>query len=158
LPSDGRYQIIIGSYNNTGSGAYDLEIEHGNGLSLTPTVIPTPLPPEIASLGTQEGDLPFGQTALWLYNGTAGETLTMSLSSDMFDTFLTIKNAAGDELMLDDDSGEIGTNSRISDFTLPADGEYQIIVGSFGDGGAGHYILEIELVQSMTPSPTATQQ
>ena len=68
---------------------------------------------------------------VWTFQGSGGQTVTIDVRSDEFDTYGQLLNAAGDRLAEDDDSGG-ALNSRIT-FTLPASGQYQIVVNNFGD-------------------------
>ncbi|HLG17349.1 MAG TPA: cohesin domain-containing protein [Blastocatellia bacterium] len=82
------------------------------------------------------------------FSGTAGQQVSISLSSTTFDTYLYLvgpgKSLAGEN----DDGGAPGpTDSRIPAFsgllTLPATGMYVIDVDSFSLGAAGGYSLTL---------------
>lgn len=68
---------------------------------------------------------------IWTFQGTAGQTITIDVMSDEFDAYAQLLDAAGNRLAEDDDSGG-NLNARIS-YTLPATGQYQIVVNNFGD-------------------------
>ncbi len=68
---------------------------------------------------------------VWTFQGNAGQTVTIDVMSDDFDAYAQLLDAAGNRLAEDDDSGG-NLNSRIT-FTLPATGQYQIVVNNFGD-------------------------
>lgn len=72
--------------------------------------------------------------------GEAGDTLTVELNSEDFDTVLYISNPDGSNLAQDDDGGD-GNNS-LAVATLPEAGTYTIYVTSFGDS-TGAYELTI---------------
>ncbi len=80
---------------------------------------------------------------VWEFAGTGGETVTIYLRSDEFDTYLLLLDASGTTLGEDDDSGG-DLNSRLT-LTLPSTGTYQIVVNSAGhEQRAGMYTLSIE--------------
>jgi len=79
---------------------------------------------------------------VWQFNGTAGQTVTIELRSDEFDTYLQLLDNTGARLAEDDDS--LGDqNSRIQ-FTLPRTGMYQVVVNNFSEERrAGIYTLTL---------------
>lgn len=118
-----------------------------------PQPIPQPLPaaPEptnaIASPG-QGAQIMIGQTMrgrletgdqtmadgtfadIWQFQGSAGQTVTIDVRSEEFDTYMQLLDANGAKLGEDDDSGG-ALNSRLT-YTLPATGMYQIVVNNAG--------------------------
>jgi len=68
---------------------------------------------------------------VWTFQGNAGQAITIDVMSDEFDAYAQLLDAAGNRLAEDDDSGG-NLNARIT-FTLPATGQYQIVVNNFGD-------------------------
>lgn len=77
---------------------------------------------------------------IWMLQGTAGQAITIDLTSDQFDSYLQLLDASGNRLSEDDDSGG-NLNARIS-FTLPATAQYQIVVNNYGSSRrAGLYTL-----------------
>lgn len=110
--------------------------------SNTPLPTSTPLPPSNASLGNNEGTLAQGERQRWIYNGEAGQRLTIDLESDDFDTYLYLYDAAG-QLITENDDGDIDTNSQLVDVTLPADGTLIIEVASVFDSFGGTFTLTI---------------
>jgi hypothetical protein len=80
----------------------------------------------------------------YVYEGRAGERLTISLASDAFDTVLGIGRVNGsryEPLDVNDDAGE-GTNSELV-LTLPATGRYQIRANSLEGNSTGAYTLVV---------------
>jgi hypothetical protein len=68
---------------------------------------------------------------IWTFQGSAGQSVTIDVMSDDFDAYAQLLDAAGNRLAEDDDSGG-NLNARMI-FTLPATGQYQIVVNNFGD-------------------------
>ena len=96
-----------------------------------------------------------GATDEWTFRGQAGQTVSVAMTAqdNSFDTVLRLVDEQGDEIAYNDDSG--GTlNSRIEAVTLPADGEYTILAGSFGGRSGGPYTLALS--EGLLPLPTAT--
>lgn len=81
---------------------------------------------------------------LYTYQGRAGETITISLSSEDYDTYLSIGTEVdGEYHELDgNDDGEDGTDSELT-ITLPHTGEYLIRATSLFGGDTGEYTLRV---------------
>jgi tetratricopeptide (TPR) repeat protein len=77
------------------------------------------------------------------FAGTAGEAITIELTSDDFDAYLILQDPAG-EVFAEDDDGIGDTNSRIT-VTLPATGTYTLIVKTTYSTDIGSYQLERRL-------------
>ena len=79
---------------------------------------------------------------VWQFNGIQGQTLTIELRSEEFDTYAQLLDTQGARLAEDDDSlGDL--DSRIT-FTLPRTGMYQVVVNNFSDERrAGVYTLTL---------------
>ncbi len=81
----------------------------------------------------------------WAYAGRRGDSIQITLESSSFDAFLIVYGPGGPEVgaVLEDDDGAGGTNARISAL-LPEDGEYEILVNSYGAGQTGAYTLRVD--------------
>ena len=80
----------------------------------------------------------------YVYEGSAGEQLVITLSSDEFDTYLMLgREIEGEQEIVarNDDTGE-STNSRI-DAVLSASGTYRVLVNSYAEGEQGAYELNV---------------
>jgi len=75
----------------------------------------------------------------YTFSGTGGKVATITMSSATFDTYLYLRDPAGNVIKSDDDGGG-GTNSRIS-FTLPSTGIYTIEATGYGRYSGGAYTL-----------------
>ena len=92
------------------------------------------------------------------FSGTAGQRISVSMSSTAFDTYLYLLNPDGSELAINDDAQ--GTNSRIpisGSITLPTTGTYTILANSFwpignpeGQPATGAYSLTLTLTVQRT--------
>lgn len=84
-------------------------------------------------------------TDRYSFNATAGQQISIQLTSSAFDTFVYLKNTTGTAITFNDDSGGT-TNSRIPVtsglYTLPAvSGTYEIEVTSYATLRTGSYSL-----------------
>jgi hypothetical protein len=130
LDSSGTFVIVARAYNNSGGGDYELallgieenDIDYGDLVS------------ETLSVGTED---------FWTFSGASGDTITIALDSDDFDTVLQLLDGDGFEVAYDDDGGG-NSNSLIWNFVLPETGYYTILVRAFSDEGAGDYDLSLE--------------
>ena len=110
--------------------------------TLVPTYTPTPpatyspasdeqLAGTIAIGETVSGTLTFAQPAAdYILQAQAGQSISISLTSEMFDTYLSLKDENGQVLAENDDTE--GANSKIIGYVLPPAGSYTIVVESFG--------------------------
>lgn len=83
----------------------------------------------------------------WLFEGKRGQRVTVTERSADFDTFLHLgKQGASEVAAQNDDADE--TNSEIS-YTLPEDGVYVIIAGSFAPRDTGDYTVTLTLLDPL---------
>ncbi|MGF1588437.1 MAG: PPC domain-containing protein [Pleurocapsa sp.] len=74
--------------------------------------------------------------------GKAGDSFTIYLESDEFDTFLALVDTNGNTIKENDDISPENSNSQIQ-VTLPEDGVYNIIVNTYDEAGRGNYLLKV---------------
>ncbi|VEP11314.1 putative membrane protein [Hyella patelloides LEGE 07179] len=74
--------------------------------------------------------------------GSAGDSFTITLESQDFDTFLAIMDQNGNIVEQNDDLNEEESNSRL-EITLPDNGTYSVIVNAYDRGGKGRYVLKV---------------
>jgi hypothetical protein len=82
---------------------------------------------------------------LWSYQGPAGETVTLRMSSDDLYTELRVgwyPYGLWEEIGSDDDSGD-GPSSELT-VTFPADGEYHVLAKTLFAADKGRYTLSAE--------------
>lgn len=145
LPESGEYVIRAAPLGQGGEGDYVLALNVG----------PEPAPATAATIGDEiDGELngddglnEAGQRAdAYRFQGTAGQRVSIGLSSDSFDTYLELfsdVDGVRTSLATDDDGAGSGTNSRLL-YTLPSDGDYIVEARAFSDGMEGDYTLKIE--------------
>lgn len=154
LPSTGRYTLMANSYEPDETGSYQLRAQL-SGTSPRPSPGPsTPPTRPSAPSGTLlqvQGQLNDQSQVLetdgslfneHIFEGQAGQTVTISLTSNDFDTFLILMDANGDGLDANDDFSEGNTNSQIV-ITLPQTGTYRIVVNAYDRTGRGNYVLTV---------------
>lgn len=76
------------------------------------------------------------------FNGTAGQSVSISLDSDDFDPVLILIDAKGESIASSDNISATNANSRI-DITLPGTEQYLLLVTSFEFEGQGDYRLAV---------------
>lgn len=85
--------------------------------------------------------------ARYSFNGTVGQSMSVSLSSPDFDTYLLLVDPNGSVIAQNDDS--VGGGSRIPGndgfFILPANGTYIIEVTTFAKGAIGRYAVNLSM-------------
>jgi hypothetical protein len=78
---------------------------------------------------------------LWAFQGQAGSRVTITMRSGSFDAYLTIRDAQGNELGKDDDSGG-NTDAQVT-ITIPANGRFAIVANSLGADETGAYTIQV---------------
>ncbi len=138
LPVSGLYTIDVLSYLPDSLGEYTLSLNQASPGD-TPSSVNTA---EIEfgesieqGLGTWVGDV-------WLFNGTAGDRVTISMTSEVFETALELYTPEH-LLVVRADGGDSDTDSLISEAMLPVTGVYSIVARGFGPGQIGDYTITL---------------
>jgi tetratricopeptide (TPR) repeat protein len=76
------------------------------------------------------------------FEGRAGQSVTISVESRDFDTYVALFSPDGKLLAENDDISRSNTNSALT-FTLPASGRYIVVVNAYKKGERGRYTLII---------------
>jgi len=139
VEEDGDYIIIVESYshyNGSGfsEGAYILTL--------------STIEQEVIEYGeTVDGELTAAALEqLYVFTGSAGDVVSITLMSDAFDSYLFLDDPDGYELSYNDD-GAGNLNSRIGPLTLPYTGTYTIRATSFSRSATGPFTLSLDRVQ-----------
>lgn len=112
-------------------------------------------PQDLTFTGTLDRRSPKLETAETYFNthtftGQAGEGLKIDLTSTDFDTVLILRNAAGEEILRNDDAIEgDSADSRIY-LVLPRDGDYELVVTTFEAKERGTYQLTVDRPERLT--------
>ncbi|HUN05738.1 MAG TPA: PPC domain-containing protein [Aggregatilineales bacterium] len=130
LPENGTYTISAESLGGGGSGSFTLTLDSVDLES-------------IAFGDSIDGRLSReGERLLYSFEGEAGDVVIISLSSEDFDTYLTLNESGGDFPLAENDDTN-GTDSLVGPITLPNDGLYQIEVRAYNDGAIGRFLLNL---------------
>jgi hypothetical protein len=168
--STASFVTITPPANGSGNGTVNFSVAANTGMQRSATIVVGskafvvnqdaggPCVPQSINFGeTKNGTLAVSDCALvdgsvadaYTFTGTAGQQISISMSSIEFDTWLYLYKPNGGVLAADDDGGG-GTNSRIPSssgfLTLPLTGTYLIFANSFDPanaGGVGAYSLTL---------------
>jgi serine protease Do len=139
---------MANSYDAGQAGAYSLRAEAttaraGNQAMNSPN--------QEGFLLRQEGVLGPGASVLpadgslyqqYTFEGRAGQSVTISLASQDFDTYLVLLDPEEQLIGENDDISQSDPNSQLT-ITLPRTGVYSVIVNAYDRGGRGRYILTV---------------
>ncbi|HYH46048.1 MAG TPA: fibronectin type III domain-containing protein [Thermoanaerobaculia bacterium] len=78
----------------------------------------------------------------WFFNGTAGQTVTVNMSSTAVDSYLLLADPDTNVAVEDDNSGPGASDARLI-FTLDATGEWAVIANSRNGGETGPYSVTL---------------
>ncbi|HET9161223.1 MAG TPA: PPC domain-containing protein [Caulobacteraceae bacterium] len=142
LPKDGRYLIVANAAESGEGGPYQLSLR-----AEKPIVAVKPSPRSIALgktvqglLNQKSGRAPDDSAYdLYRFRGKAGEQVRVSLSSNEFEPFVSVRKAgAAEELAFARDHGQRAAELTV---TLPADGDYEVWANAATAGEVGRYRL-----------------
>lgn len=145
LPETGRYILLANSHQGGESGRYRLSLRsdaRGNA---------NPSPPRGNLLLRERGELRPGDLVLqedgslydvYRFEGREGQTVTITLESPDFDTFLWLLSEAVRPIAQNDDVAPGNTNSALQ-VRLPYTGTYFVWVNAFDNTGRGRYQLTV---------------
>lgn len=137
LPSNGTYHVIVSSYEEGSTGAYEIRLD-GTTQS-----------------GNLQANAPLWETRYvkqgdrYAFQGRAGEEVQIRLDSPDFDPYLMLQNAAGETIAENDDSQ--GTYNSLLTVILPETGTYDAIVTSYAGGVVGQYNLRVNGTETINP-------
>ena len=156
FPDNGTYRINVTSSERDETGAYTLSVVRGG----TPTVTATTVTPRDARERPNPQEIRYGQTIQgritplsplhrddtpyvpFVFRGRRGETVTIDMKSDAFDAYLVIQRPGGTEDLDKDDDDGGDTDARL-EFTLPADGQYEIRANAVSQDAVGPFSLSL---------------
>ena len=78
----------------------------------------------------------------YTFEGRRGQSVTITLNSNDFDTYLILLDSDDQKIAENDDASSSNSNSEIS-VTLPANGRYSIVVNTYDASGQGRYQLTV---------------
>lgn len=160
LPADGTYTVLANAYQPGETGRYTLRLDTSRGTAQTPPA--NTRPNRVAAGGTtpqdrarvilqEQGILDASAPVLrsdgsryreYTFSGTAGQTVTITLESGDFDTYLMLIDPSNRMLRDNDDAAPDNTNSTLT-VTLPATGTYKVIANAYDRSGQGQFTLTV---------------
>jgi hypothetical protein len=144
----GTYRVVVTSYSPGESGDYTLTVEVVEDTGYTRQRDATALvagTPVTAALEEGDASLAAGEYLdTYVFEGSAGQTMAVELTSTAFDTFLGLELPSGGDPIQNDDFGGRRDASRI-EFQLQETGRYRVLVTSYGPGEQGAYQLKLDL-------------
>ncbi|HUQ53237.1 MAG TPA: pre-peptidase C-terminal domain-containing protein [Gammaproteobacteria bacterium] len=139
LTESGEYKVTVTTYKKDETGGYTLSIDVGSSSS-------------IASRIDRNGRLENGDVTLtsgefvdtYEFEGSPGQHVAIDLRSSAFDTYLILRDPAGEQTENDDatESTDVGHSSIEADLTEA--GTYKVLVTSYETGQSGAYSLTID--------------
>lgn len=139
IPADGDYLILATSFSAI-RGVFDpLRDPLSYEIAINGNALPSDGDSESVTLSATEvarGDnlqlaiSPQESVYFLQFAGTAGETVTLDMQSDEFDTLLYLFAPDGTRIAASDDT-DGSTNSRLEEIELPQDGTYLIFAASY---------------------------
>lgn len=139
-PSSGTYTVLANSYAAGEMGRYQLRVTASQAQ-----------PSQAGLILREEGVLGPGASVLQsdgsLYRehsfyGQAGQTVTVSMESNEFDTYLILIGPNEQVIEQNDDIGPNTLNSAIT-VTLPTTGTYRAIANAYDSSGRGRYLIQV---------------
>lgn len=149
LPSNGTYIILANSSAARETGDYDLRLAAGGSTTqqrgqqaqqqASRNLIQTqgslgPRSPVLESDGSRYEEHTF--------EGRAGQTVTITMESEDFDTYLIVLGPDGEKVGENDDASGSTLNSSLT-LTLPQTGTYRVIANALDRNGQGRYLLVV---------------
>lgn len=147
LPTTGTYLVLANSYSAGEVGSYTLEVATASSGGGTPQATR----PQMDYLLQEEGVLGPGAFVLQqdgslyrehFFEGRAGQRVTITMTSDEFDTYLILLGPNDELIDQNDDISQGNFNSSIT-VTLPSSGRYRILANAYDSGGRGRYFLTV---------------
>ncbi|NJN86596.1 MAG: tetratricopeptide repeat protein [Leptolyngbyaceae cyanobacterium SL_7_1] len=76
----------------------------------------------------------------YTFSGTAGQSITITMTSDEFDTVIELLDAQGQQVAFNDDYARTLNSTIVT--TLPRTGTYKVLARSFS-GAGGRYVITV---------------
>jgi serine/threonine protein kinase len=137
LPASTEYTIVLRGYSAESLGTYTISLIKGESAfgSTTP----------IAYGVTLNGVLNAGAIVAYIFEGAADDQITASVQGS-FDGNLTLRDAQGNEIASDDDSGG-NLQPLLQDIVLPGTGTYVLVVAAYSPSDQGEFTITLDMVK-----------
>jgi uncharacterized protein YdeI (BOF family) len=153
LPTAGTYTIEATAYGSSERGAYTLTVASVPLCTSSAITLPATVNGTLADSDCTAPHRSGSKADLYTFQGTAGQQVTVTLSSTAFDAYLVIVGPTGAVLAEDDDSGG-DYNARIQG-TLPTAGIYTIEATAYYSSGRGNYTVAASVSTTSSCSASA---
>ncbi|MEM9089173.1 MAG: trypsin-like peptidase domain-containing protein [Cyanobacteria bacterium P01_F01_bin.53] len=152
LPEDGTYTVLANSFGARETGSYALQVRDAANAGNSSGQLVTGQQQGVRTLPMSiEGVLGQNSQVLaqdgsryeeFLFDGNAGQQVTIALNSQEFDPFVILVGPDGTVLDSNDDVSRSSFNAGLS-VTLPSTGRYRVIANSFDSSGSGRFSLQV---------------
>jgi hypothetical protein len=136
LPQDGQYLVMVRDYFGE-PGGYEISL----------AAMPAETPDYVGTLDrgqAVEGSLAPGQMVVWLFNGSEGDIIDVSLvPQDSESDMVLLIQDPNERTVLEVDETMAGEPEELNNFTLTADGQWGIVVKEFFNAESS-YTLTLE--------------
>ncbi len=139
LSEPGTYFVVASAYTSAESGEYTLT--YGTGYEFSGEYQRGPVT-SILYNSTGDGYLESEYYDAWQFDGSVGDVVTISVTSDDIDPYTELYGPDGELLIFNDDDG-ISFNSLIEGFALPTGGTYELWVTGVDFSAVGAYVISI---------------
>ncbi|MBN8606863.1 MAG: pre-peptidase C-terminal domain-containing protein [Caulobacterales bacterium] len=133
--TSGAYTAVVTGFNGA-TGAFALDVSYGLDVGLSDAARVLREERRSFTERTNEIRLPVTLQADEIFVAS-----TFALTEEL-DTTLTLRNAAGEVLAQNDDSGDGSLNSQII-YRAPRAGHYEIVASTYGGTGIGDFMLSL---------------
>jgi hypothetical protein len=82
----------------------------------------------------------------YTFEGQAGQSITITLQSEQFDTYLALLDPEQKVIGENDDIAQENDDSELT-VTLPSNGTYTVIANGFDSTSRGEYMLEVKITE-----------
>lgn len=154
LPEDGTYTVLANSFGPRETGNYALQVVTGansanagdssgqlmsgqQGVSTLPMAIEG-----VLGLNSQILSQDGSRYEEFMFDGNAGQQVTIALDSREFDPFVILVGPDGEVLGSNDDVSPSSFNAGLS-VTLPSTGRYRVLANSYDASGSGRFSLRV---------------
>jgi serine protease Do len=153
VPATGTYTVLANSYSSGEAGEYELRVATATPASpQSGPSQPTPTPSQQGDIILQEEN-ELGSNSQVLpsdgslyqehpFEGTAGQTVVITMESQDFDTYLILIGPDEQVVAQNDDISPDNLNSSIT-VTLPTTGTYRAIANAYDSTGRGSYRITV---------------
>jgi serine protease Do len=155
-PATGTYAILANSFEGGETGRYTIEATvagaaQGGGMGAMGDLMGGGSGNALSYGQSVNGELTDADRTLddgskfdeYTFSGNAGDRIVITMRSSAFDTYLSLRSAAGGEVANNDDRADGDTDSEIV-FTLPSTGSYTIWANAYESGSLGSYSLSLQ--------------